>query len=71
MDELKVSEIDEDAYTRNLVYEPVTDVFGMLGGAFGGERAGKDGKGKGMARRTNLEQPFMVLATNSERKRPS
>jgi len=22
-------------YTRNLVYEPVTDVFGMLGGAFG------------------------------------
>lgn len=35
VDELKGSELDEDAYTRNLVYEPVTDVFGMLGGAFG------------------------------------
>ncbi len=26
---------DGNMYTRNLVYEPVTDVFGMLGGAFG------------------------------------
>lgn len=26
---------DGSMYTRNLVYEPVTDVFGMLGGAFG------------------------------------
>ena len=35
VDGLKESEIDAEAYTRNLVYEPVTDVFGMLGGAFG------------------------------------
>ena len=35
VDELKGSELDEEAYTRNLVYEPVTDVFSMLGGAFG------------------------------------
>ena len=26
---------EDELYTRNLVYEPVTDVFGMIGGAFG------------------------------------
>ena len=35
VDELEAKELTDDAYTRNLVYEPVTDVFGMLGGAFG------------------------------------
>ena len=36
VDDLEAKEGWEDElYTRNLVYEPVTDVFGMIGGAFG------------------------------------
>ena len=36
VDELEAKEGWEDElYTRNLVYEPVTDVFGMMSGAFG------------------------------------
>ena len=36
VDELEPKEGEfDDLYTRNLVYEPVTDVFGMWGGAFG------------------------------------
>ena len=36
VDDLEAKEGWEDElYTRNLVYEPVTDVFGMVGGAFG------------------------------------
>ena len=36
VDELEPNDGEfDDLYTRNLVYEPVNDVFGMLGGAFG------------------------------------
>jgi hypothetical protein len=53
VDEMKAGEIDEDLYTRNLVYEPVTDVFGMLGGAFGGE-----GSGGGISHKVYNKQHF-------------
>ena len=35
VDDLEAKELTDDAYTRNLVYEPATDVFGMLGARSG------------------------------------